>query len=202
MCARQRPVAGGIAGSNRAGNGQNGTITGCTNNAGPNGNNYTVYATNGNAGGIAGSNESGAQIVNAGVGNGVKVALPSAMRRVLRPTTSASFRAAVSAAVILPLPGKASVRSRPSTMRGQQSTMLRLMSVPTLLSMARPPMWAALRAKMPVRLAGARSKTLHWRSMALRPGQTASAWRCGGRQYAGRNNQRNKCYTEHYRQSE
>ena len=65
--------AGGIAGSNRAGNGQNGTITRCTNNAGPNGNNYTVYATNGNAGGIAGSNESGAQIINAGVDNGVKI---------------------------------------------------------------------------------------------------------------------------------
>ncbi|WP_417070933.1 prepilin-type N-terminal cleavage/methylation domain-containing protein [Gemmiger sp.] len=66
--------AGGIAGSNRAGtNGQIGTITGCTNNAGPNGNNYTVYATNGNAGGIAGSNESGAQIINAGVDNGVKI---------------------------------------------------------------------------------------------------------------------------------
>lgn len=65
--------AGGIAGSNRAGNGQNGTITDCTNNAGPNGNNYTVYATNGNAGGIAGSNEKGAQIINAGVGNGVKI---------------------------------------------------------------------------------------------------------------------------------
>lgn len=65
--------AGGIAGSNRAGNGQNGTITGCTNNAKPNGNNYTVYATNGNAGGIAGSNESGAQIINAGVDNGVKI---------------------------------------------------------------------------------------------------------------------------------
>lgn len=66
--------AGGIAGSNRAGtNGQNGTITGCTNNAGPNGNNYTVYATNGNAGGIAGSNEKGAQIINAGVNNGVKI---------------------------------------------------------------------------------------------------------------------------------
>lgn len=65
--------AGGIAGCNRAGNGQNGTITGCTNNAGPNGNNYTVYATNGNAGGIAGSNESGAQIINAGVNNGVKI---------------------------------------------------------------------------------------------------------------------------------
>ena len=65
--------AGGIAGSNRAGNGQNGTITGCINNAGPNGNNYTVYATNGNAGGIAGSNESGAQIINAGVDNGVKI---------------------------------------------------------------------------------------------------------------------------------
>ena len=66
--------AGGIAGSNRAGtNGQIGTITGCTNNAGPNGNNYTVYATNGNAGGIAGSNEKGAQIINAGVGNGVKI---------------------------------------------------------------------------------------------------------------------------------
>lgn len=65
--------AGGIAGSNRAGNGQNGTITGCTNNAGPNGNNYTVYATNGNAGGIAGSNESGAQIINASVDNGVKI---------------------------------------------------------------------------------------------------------------------------------
>lgn len=65
--------AGGIAGSNRAGNGQNGTITGCINNAGPNGNNYTVYATNGNAGGIAGSNESGAQIINAGVNNGVKI---------------------------------------------------------------------------------------------------------------------------------
>ena len=65
--------AGGIAGCNRAGNGQNGTITDCTNNAGPNGNNYTVYATNGNAGGIAGSNESGAQIINAGVGNGVKI---------------------------------------------------------------------------------------------------------------------------------
>lgn len=64
--------AGGIAGSNRAGNGQNGTITGCTNNAGPNGNNYTVYATNGNAGGIAGSNESGAKIVDSVVG-GVKV---------------------------------------------------------------------------------------------------------------------------------
>lgn len=63
---------GGIAGSNRAGNGQNGTITGCTNNAGPNGNNYTVYATNGNAGGIAGSNESGAQIVDSVVG-GVKI---------------------------------------------------------------------------------------------------------------------------------
>lgn len=66
--------AGGIAGSNRAGtNGQIGTITGCTNNAGPNGNNYTVYATNGNAGGIAGSNEKGAQIINAGVDNGVKI---------------------------------------------------------------------------------------------------------------------------------
>lgn len=65
--------AGGIAGSNRAGNGQNGTITGCTNNAKPNGNNYTVYATNGNAGGIAGSNESGAKIINAGVDNGVKI---------------------------------------------------------------------------------------------------------------------------------
>ena len=64
--------AGGIAGSNRAGNGQNGTITDCTNNAGPNGNNYTVYATNGNAGGIAGSNESGAQIVDSVVG-GVKI---------------------------------------------------------------------------------------------------------------------------------
>ena len=66
--------AGGIAGSNRAGtNGQIGTITRCTNNAGPNGNNYTVYATNGNAGGIAGSNESGAQIINASVDNGVKI---------------------------------------------------------------------------------------------------------------------------------
>lgn len=66
--------AGGIAGSNRAGtNGQIGTITRCTNNAGPNGNNYTVYATNGNAGGIAGSNEKGAQIINAGVNNGVKI---------------------------------------------------------------------------------------------------------------------------------
>lgn len=65
--------AGGIAGSNRAGSGQNGTITGCTNTAKPNGNNYTVYATNGNAGGIAGSNEKGAQIINAGVDNGVKI---------------------------------------------------------------------------------------------------------------------------------
>lgn len=66
--------AGGIAGSNRAGtNGQIGTITRCTNTAGPNGNNYAVYATNGNAGGIAGSNESGAQIINAGVDNGVKI---------------------------------------------------------------------------------------------------------------------------------
>lgn len=65
--------AGGIAGSNRAGNGQNGTITRCINNAKPTGNNYTVYATNGNAGGIAGSNESGAQIINAGVDNGVKI---------------------------------------------------------------------------------------------------------------------------------
>ena len=65
--------AGGIAGSNRAGNGQNGTITGCTNTAGQTGNNYTVYATNGNAGGIAGSNEKGAQIINAGVDNGVKI---------------------------------------------------------------------------------------------------------------------------------
>lgn len=64
--------AGGIAGSNRAGNGQNGTITGCTNTAGQNGNNYTVYATNGNAGGIAGSNESGAQIVDSNV-SGVKI---------------------------------------------------------------------------------------------------------------------------------
>lgn len=66
--------AGGIAGSNRAGtNGQIGTITRCTNTAGQNGNNYTVYATNGNAGGIAGSNESGAQIINASVNNGVKI---------------------------------------------------------------------------------------------------------------------------------
>lgn len=65
--------AGGIAGSNRAGNGQNGTITGCTNTAGQTGNNYTVYATNGNASGIAGSNESGAQIINASVDNGVKI---------------------------------------------------------------------------------------------------------------------------------
>ena len=65
--------AGGIAGSNRAGtNGQIGTITGCTNTAGQTGNNYTVYATNGNAGGIAGSNESGAQIVDSVVG-GVKI---------------------------------------------------------------------------------------------------------------------------------
>ena len=66
--------AGGIAGSNRAGtNGQIRTITRCTNNAKPNGNNYTVYATNGNAGGIAGSNEKGAQIINVGVDNGVKI---------------------------------------------------------------------------------------------------------------------------------
>lgn len=65
--------AGGIAGCNRAGNGQTGTITGCTNTAGQNGNNYTVYATNGNAGGIAGSNESGAQIINASVDNSVKI---------------------------------------------------------------------------------------------------------------------------------
>ena len=65
--------AGGIAGCNRVGNGQTGTITGCTNTAGQTGNNYTVYATNGNAGGIAGSNESGAQIINAGVDNGVKI---------------------------------------------------------------------------------------------------------------------------------
>lgn len=65
--------AGGIAGSNRAGtNGQIGTITRCTNKAKPTGNNYTVYATNGNAGGIAGSNESGAQIVDSVVG-GVKI---------------------------------------------------------------------------------------------------------------------------------
>lgn len=64
--------AGGIAGCNRAGNGQTGTITGCTNTAGQTGNNYTVYATNGNAGGIAGSNESGAQIVDSVVG-GVKI---------------------------------------------------------------------------------------------------------------------------------
>ncbi len=64
--------AGGIAGNNRAGNGQNGTITGCTNTAGQTGNNYTVYATNGNAGGIAGSNESGAQIVDSVV-SGVKI---------------------------------------------------------------------------------------------------------------------------------
>lgn len=65
--------AGGIAGSNRAGtNGQIGTITGCANTAGQTGNNYTVYATNGNAGGIAGSNESGAQIVDSVVG-GVKI---------------------------------------------------------------------------------------------------------------------------------
>lgn len=65
--------AGGIAGSNRAGtNGQIGTITRCTNNAKLNGNNYTVYATNGNAGGIAGSNEKGAQIVDSVVG-GVKI---------------------------------------------------------------------------------------------------------------------------------
>lgn len=65
--------AGGIAGCNRAGNGQTGTITGCTNTAGQAGNNYTVYATNGNAGGIAGSNDSGAQIINSSVNNGVKI---------------------------------------------------------------------------------------------------------------------------------
>ena len=66
--------AGGIAGSNRAGtNGQIGTITRCTNTAGQTGNNYTVYATNGNAGGIAGSNENGAQIINSSVNNGVKI---------------------------------------------------------------------------------------------------------------------------------
>lgn len=64
--------AGGIAGCNRAGNGQTGTITGCTNTAGQTGNNYTVYATNGNAGGIAGSNDSGAQIVDSNV-SGVKI---------------------------------------------------------------------------------------------------------------------------------
>lgn len=75
VCVRANDqFAGGIAGSNRAGtNGQIGTITRCTNNAGQTGNNYTVYATNGNAGGIAGSNESGAQIINAGVNNGVKI---------------------------------------------------------------------------------------------------------------------------------
>lgn len=65
--------AGGIAGCNRAGNGQTGTITRCTNTAGQTGNNYTVYATNGNAGGIAGSNDSGAQIINSSVNNGVKI---------------------------------------------------------------------------------------------------------------------------------
>lgn len=65
--------AGGIAGCNRAGNGQTGTITRCTNTAGQTGNNYTVYATNGNAGGIAGSNEKDAQIINSSVNNGVKI---------------------------------------------------------------------------------------------------------------------------------
>lgn len=66
--------AGGIAGCNRAGKyGQTGKITGCTNTAGQTGNNYTVYATNGNAGGIAGSNDSGAQIINSSVNNGVKI---------------------------------------------------------------------------------------------------------------------------------
>lgn len=64
--------AGGIAGCNRAGNGQTGTITRCTNTAGQTGNNYTVYATNGNAGGIAGSNDRGAQIVDSNV-SGVKI---------------------------------------------------------------------------------------------------------------------------------
>lgn len=65
--------AGGIAGCNRAGKyGQTGTITNCTNTAGQTGNNYTVYATNGNAGGIAGSNDSGAQIVDSNV-SGVKI---------------------------------------------------------------------------------------------------------------------------------
>lgn len=65
--------AGGIAGCNRAGKyGQTGKITGCTNTAGQTGNNYTVYATNGNAGGIAGSNDSGAQIVESNV-SGVKI---------------------------------------------------------------------------------------------------------------------------------
>lgn len=67
--------AGGIAGCNRAGNGQTGTITRCTNTAGQTGNNYTVYATNGNAGGIAGSNDSGAQIINSSVNNGVKISV-------------------------------------------------------------------------------------------------------------------------------
>lgn len=66
--------AGGIAGCNRAGKyGQTGTITNCTNTAGQTGNNYTVYATNGNAGGIAGSNDSGTQIINSSVNNGVKI---------------------------------------------------------------------------------------------------------------------------------
>lgn len=65
--------AGGIAGCNRAGKyGQTGTITNCTNTAGQTGNNYTVYATNGNAGGIAGSNDRGAQIVDSNV-SGVKI---------------------------------------------------------------------------------------------------------------------------------
>ena len=74
VCVRANDqFAGGIAGCNRAGtNGQIGTITRCTNTAGQTGNNYTVYATNGNAGGIAGSNESGAQIVDSVVG-GVKI---------------------------------------------------------------------------------------------------------------------------------
>ena len=139
--------AGGIAGSNRAGtNGQIGTITGCTNNAGSNGNNYTVYATNGNAGGIAGSNESGAQIVDSVVG-GVKIGVAKCDAAAIAANNFGTIQGGTVGSCDITFAGESigavtAINNKNATISG-----VTLSENAAIVYQARPPMWAALRQK-------------------------------------------------------
>ena len=153
--------AGGIAGSNRAGtNGQSGTITGCINTAGQTGNNYTVYATNGNAGGIAGSNESGAQIVDSVVG-GVKIGVAKCDAAAIAANNFGTIQGGTVGSCDITFAGESIGAVTAINNAGATINNVTLDRNANIAFHGRPPMWAALRAKMPVRLISVLSAALH-----------------------------------------
>ena len=194
--------AGGIAGSNRAGNGQNGTITGCTNNAGPNGNNYTVYATNGNAGGIAGSNESGAQIVDSVVG-GVKIGVAKCDAAAIAANNFGIITGGTVGSCDITFAGESIGAVTAINNAGATINNVTLDGNANIAFHGPATNVGGIAGKNAGTIGGCKvEQPCTGAQRPYGPGGQHQPWRCGGRQYAGRKNQRNNCYTEHYRQSE